>query len=41
MKRKPKLNFPARYILMGLTILCLISVYVSLTLNLSGGPLNE
>ncbi|MCI8491127.1 MAG: rod shape-determining protein MreC [Lachnospiraceae bacterium] len=40
MKRKPKLNFPARYILMGLTILCLISVYVSLTLNLSGGPLN-
>lgn len=40
MRRKPKFKIPSKYLLMGLTLLCSISVYVSFTMNLSGGPLN-
>lgn len=40
MKRKAKLKIPAKYLLMGFTIIAGILIYVSLTMNLSGGPLN-
>ena len=41
MKRKPtKHSIPTRYTLLILTGLCIIVMFVSFTLNLSGGPLN-
>lgn len=40
MKRKPKFQFPSKYILMILTVLCACMIYASFTMNLSGGPLN-
>ena len=40
-KRKPKFTIPTRYILFLLTGFCIIAVFVSLTMNLSGGPLNS
>lgn len=40
MKRKSKFKFPSKYVLMILTALCGILIYVSFTMNLSGGPLN-
>lgn len=40
MKRKSKHSFPTRYLLFILTGLCVLVMFVSFTLNLSGGPLN-
>lgn len=40
MKRKSKYTFPTRYRLFILTGLCVLIMFVSFTLNLSGGPLN-
>ena len=40
MKRKSKFKIPSKYLLMGLTIIAGTLIYVSLTMNLSGGPLN-
>ena len=40
MKRKSKHSFPTRYLLFILTGLCVLIMFVSFTLNLSGGPLN-
>lgn len=40
MKRKSKFKIPSKYVLMILTAICGILVYVSFTMNLSGGPLN-
>lgn len=39
-KRKPKHTMPTKYILLVLTCLCVVLLFVSFTLNLSGGPLN-
>ena len=41
MRRKSKHSIPTRYTLMILTGLCLMVMFVSFTLNLSGGPLNS
>ena len=40
MKRKSKFKLPSKYILMGLTAVCLVLIYVTFTMNLSGGPLS-
>ncbi len=40
MRRKSKFQLPSKYLLMILTLVCGILVYVSFTMNLSGGPLN-
>ncbi len=40
MKRKSKHSIPTKYTLMLLTGFCIIVMFVSFTLNLSGGPLN-
>lgn len=40
MKRKSKVKVPSKYVLMFLTAVCGILIYVSFTMNLSGGPLN-
>lgn len=40
MKRKSKFKIPSKYVLIILTAVCGILVYVSFTMNLSGGPLN-
>lgn len=39
-KRKPKITVPSKYILLGMTVLCVAVMFISFTLNLSGGPLN-
>ncbi len=41
MKRKSKHSMPTRYALMILTGFCVLVMFVSFTLNLSGGPLNS
>ena len=41
MKRKSKHSIPTRYALMILTGFCVLVMFVSFTLNLSGGPLNS
>lgn len=38
-KRKPKFSLPSKYVLLGMTILCVAIMFLSLTQNLSGGPL--
>lgn len=40
MKRKPKHVLPTKYILIFLTGICVVSMLLSFTLNISGGPLN-
>lgn len=40
MRRKSRHSFPTRYLLLILTGLCVLVMFVSFTLNLSGGPLN-
>ncbi len=40
MKRKLKHSLPTRYLMLILTGLCVLVMFVSFTLNLSGGPLN-
>lgn len=40
MRRRSKHSFPTRYMLLILSGLCVLIMFVSFTLNLSGGPLN-
>lgn len=40
MRRKPKFRIPAKYVLPGLTAVCIAAMYISFALNLGGGPLN-
>ncbi|MBU5472737.1 rod shape-determining protein MreC [Roseburia sp. MSJ-14] len=40
MKRRSKHSFPTKYMLLILSGLCVLIMFVSFTLNLSGGPLN-
>jgi rod shape-determining protein MreC len=40
MKRKSKFVLPTKYILLIMTLICVIAILVSFTLNISGGPLN-
>lgn len=40
MKRKTKRSIPTKYTLLAVTVLCVLVMFVSFTLNLSGGPLN-
>lgn len=40
MKRKSKSKIPSKYLLMFFSAVCGIAIYVSFTMNLSGGPLN-
>lgn len=40
MKRKSKLVLPPKYILMILTGICVVTILVSFTFNISGGPLH-
>lgn len=40
MRRKPKFRIPAKYVLPGLTVVCIAAMYISFALNLGGGPLN-
>ena len=39
-KRKSKFSLPSKYVLLVMTILCVAAMFLSLTKNLSGGPLN-
>ncbi len=40
MKRRTKRSIPTKYTLLSVTALCILVMFVSFTLNLSGGPLN-
>lgn len=40
MKRRTKHSIPTKYTLLAVTVLCVLFMFVSFTLNLSGGPLN-
>lgn len=40
MNRKSKKTIPPKYILTVLTVLCTVLIFLSLTANISGGPLN-
>lgn len=40
MRRKSKSKLPVKYLLIGMTVVCISGMIVSLTTNLSGGPLN-
>ena len=40
MKRRNKRSVPTKYTLLAVTALCVLLMFVSFTLNLSGGPLN-
>ena len=40
MRRKPKFTFPARFLLILLTILGLGMIYASYALDITGSPLN-
>lgn len=40
MKRRTKRSIPTKYTLLAVTVLCVLVMFVSFTLNLSGGPLN-
>ena len=40
MKRRTKRSIPTKYTLLTVTVLCVLVMFVSFTLNLSGGPLN-
>lgn len=39
-RRKPKFTIPTRYVLLILSCICVGAIFIGLTLNLSGGPLN-
>ena len=39
-KRTPQFTLPTKYILLGMTVLCVTVMFLSFTFNLSGGPLN-
>ena len=38
-RRKPKFTMPSKYVLLILTVVCVAALFISFTLNLSGGPL--
>ncbi len=40
MKRRTKRSIPTKYTLLTVTVLCVLVMFVSFTMNLSGGPLN-
>ena len=40
MKRKPKFVLPTKYILLTMTGVCIVTMLLSFTLNITGGPLN-
>lgn len=40
MKRRTKRSIPTKYTLLAVVMLCVLLMFVSFTLNLSGGPLN-
>lgn len=40
MKRRTKRSIPTKYTLLAVTVLCILFMFISFTLNLSGGPLN-
>lgn len=40
MRRRSRIKIPTKYILLALTIVCIAAMYISFSLNLSGGPLN-
>lgn len=40
MRRRTKHTIPTKYLLIGMTVICGIFMYISLSLNLTGGPLN-
>lgn len=40
MKRRTKRSIPTKYTLLAVTVLCVLVMFASFTLNLSGGPLN-
>ncbi len=40
MKRKPKFTLPAKYILLIMTGICIASILLCFTFNITGGPLN-
>lgn len=40
MKRRTKRSIPTKYTLLAVTVLCILGMFISFTLNLSGGPLN-
>lgn len=39
-KRNKKKSLPAKYVLLSMSAVCVIAILLSLTLNISGGPLN-
>ncbi|MBR1389884.1 MAG: rod shape-determining protein MreC [Lachnospiraceae bacterium] len=39
-RSKSRFNIPTKYLLIALTVICIVAMYVSFALNLSGGPLN-
>lgn len=40
MKRRTRRSIPTKYTLLTVTVLCVLVMFVSFTMNLSGGPLN-
>ncbi|MGN0341568.1 MAG: rod shape-determining protein MreC [Roseburia sp.] len=40
MRRRSRFKIPTKYILLALTVVCIAGMYISFSLNLSGGPLN-
>lgn len=40
MKRRTKRSIPTKYSLLAVTVICVLVMFASFTLNLSGGPLN-
>lgn len=39
-RRNKKKSIPAKYVLLTMSIICVFAIVISLTLNISGGPLN-
>lgn len=40
MKRRTRRSIPTKYTLLAVTVLCVLVMFVSFTMNISGGPLN-
>ncbi|MCI5621448.1 MAG: rod shape-determining protein MreC [Lachnospiraceae bacterium] len=40
MRRRSRFKIPTKYILLALTVFCIAAMYISFSLNLTGGPLN-
>ena len=41
MRRRSRFKIPTKYILLALTVFCIAAMYISFSLNLTGGPLNS